>query len=97
MKTIAFLAPVTLGHGRHAVRLHHEWLQLPAENAAELKRTHPRDVVDVTPTPIAAAIGIRQPRRMTSLHIVDCLACAGQAPRMTACPQCRGATKLMAL
>ena len=95
MRTIAFLGPVVLGRGGKAVHLHHEWLDLPEANAEELRRTHPREVVDVTPSAFTRAVGVTHQQRHSSLHIVPCR-CAGQK-RLTACPMCRGSGKLMAL
>lgn len=96
MKTIAFMAPLTLGKGQRAVTLHHEFIDLPDVNADELLAKHRGTVIEIKPGPVAAVYGVAPHLRFSPLHMVDCPTCGG-LKRMTVCAACNGAARLMAL
>ncbi len=96
MKTIAFMRPVTIGRGKQAVTLHHEFVDLPDLNADGLIAQHPGVVFEIKANPVTAAYGVAQHLRFSPLHVVDCPRCQGRST-MTVCPACNGAKRLMAI
>lgn len=92
MRHVGFIRPVTIGKGQHAATVHHEVVELPERNAAELRRDHPAEVVDLTPKALGFEVFV--PRRMSTVRVVPCRVCLGER-RMTMCRACGGAGKVV--
>ena len=71
---------------------------LTAEAFDDLTKAHGIAVCELTPNYNSVVWGWSIPQRMSALRVIDCPTCdAGRANRMTACPLCRGATRLFNL
>jgi len=73
------------------------WVWLEDQTVDDLIRVHGRkSLCDVTPNYVSMVWGSPPPQRISTLRIIDCPTCqAGQAKRMTTCPMCGGATRVL--
>jgi hypothetical protein len=92
VRHIGFTRPLQIGKGQHGTVVHHEVVEMPIANAQALRAAHPDAVVDLTPLDFGFEVTVA--RRASTLRVIGCPSCKGQK-RMTVCPACDNAGKVM--
>lgn len=94
MRHVGVTRPVRIGKGQRSMVAHQEVLEVADSHADELRRAHGDAIADLTPKDIGYPVTV--PTRQTMLAFAPCAVCRG-GRKLTVCPACEGAGKVMVL